>query len=629
MNPEREVVGQTLHRSVALERKAINADARTVEVAFSSETESVERHFGVEILDHSRSAVRLARLNNGGAVLFNHRTDAHIGVIEKAWIDSDKVGRALLRFGQSARAKEVFQDIADRVLQHVSVGYVVHEMVREKTSDKEPDRYRVTDWEPLEISMVSVPADASVGVGRGHSTLQKEQKKMRKNEEQILTREEQAEQDQMLGEGNWSEGQKERHRTSEILAAARAFPYDKEWARNLADSAIQRGTSIAQFRKSLLAAIEDRAPGPLNSAHDIGLDYRDLQKHSVLRLIQAQLTGRYDDAGYEMEVSRALEKQYGKQPQGVLIPMRALMSQRLLEVGTSATGASLVGTTHMSSEFIDILRTHSLIVKMGARVLADLQGDISIPKKTAKSTGAWVAENNAASESTPTFGSVPLSPKTISAWGEFTRKMLLQSSPSIEALLMDDLAQGLGTGVDAAIINGSGESNQPLGILGQQGLEIVELGAQGDDPTWPKIVELETKVSVANADMGSLGYLTNSKVRGKLKVTEKFADTNGMAIWPDVPLVDGLGTLNGYKAGVSNNVPSNLEKATSGINLSAILFGNFADILIGRWSGVADLLIDPYSQSKKGNIIVTAFSDVDVALRNIESFAAIIDAVTT
>ncbi|MCA9497972.1 MAG: phage major capsid protein [Nitrospira sp.] len=621
----RKAIGETFHRSFQLERKAVDTEKRTVEVAFSSETQSVERFFGVEILDHSKSAVRLHRLNNGGAVLFNHRTDAHIGVIEKAWIDSDKVGRALLRFGQSARAKEVFQDIADRVLQHVSVGYVIHAMQREKSEDNKPDVYRVTDWEPLEVSMVPVPADPTVGVGRQLNTKHKDAT-MKKDFE--LTEQEQREEDQMFGR-TWSDSEKERHRSSQILELAKAFPYDKEWARNLADSAIQRGTSVNQFRKALMDSMQDRQPGPLSLPHDIGLDSRDLQQYSVLRLIQAQLTGRYDEAGHEMEVGRALEKQYGKQPQGVLIPMRALMSQRLLEVGTSQSGASLVGTTHMSSEFIDILRTHSLIVKMGARVLADLQGDVSIPKKTAKSTGSWVAENNAASESTPTFGAVSLSPKSISAWSEYTRKMLLQSSPSIEALVMDDLAAGLGTGVDAAVINGSGQSSQPLGILGQQGLEIVELGAQGAAPTWAKIVELETKVSVANADMGMLGYLTNSKVRGKLKVTEKFADTNGMAIWPDTALIDGFGTLNGYKAGVSNNVPSNLTKATSGTGLSAIIFGNWADVLIGRWSGVADLLIDPYSQSKKGNTIITAFSDVDVALRNVESFAAIIDAVTT
>lgn len=377
-----------------------------------------------------------------------------------------------------------------------------------------------------------------------------------------------------------------------------------------------------------MAAIEDRAPGPMNLAHDIGLDSRDVKKYSLLRLIQAQLTGQPDRAGYELEVSRALESQYGRQPQGVLIPWQHLMSKRLLEIGTSQSGASLVGTTHLSSEFIDILRNHSLIVKLGARLLDDLHGNVSIPKKTAASTGTWVAENNAPSESNPAFDSVSLTPKSISAWSEYTRKMLLQSSPSIEGLVMDDLSAGLGTGIDAAIINGSGESNQPLGILGQQGLSIVELGAQGAAPTWEKIVALESAVAAGNADLGMLAYLTNSKVRGKLKTTEKFEGTNGQAIWPDVPLVDGLGTLNGYRAGVSNNVPSNLEKATTGVNLSAILFGNFADILIGRWSGVYDLLIDPYSQSKKGNVIVSAFSDVDVALRNIESFAAIIDCAT-
>jgi HK97 family phage major capsid protein len=145
-------------------------------------------------------------------------------------------------------------------------------------------------------------------------------------------------------------------------------------------------------------------------------------------------------------------------------------------------------------------------------------------------------------------------------------------------------------------------------------------GTDGLAPTWAHIVELESDVSVANADIGTLSYLTNAKVRGKLKGTSKVSGQNGF-VWEggDTP-------LNGYRAAVTNGVPSNLTKGT-GTNLSAIIYGNFADLLIGMW-GTLDLMVDPYSLSTSGTVRVVALQDVDVAVRHAESFATMVDAIT-
>jgi hypothetical protein len=125
---------------------------------------------------------------------------------------------------------------------------------------------------------------------------------------------------------------------------------------------------------------------------------------------------------------------------------------------------------------------------------------------------------------------------------------------------------------------------------------------------------------VANADVGTLAYLTNAKVRGKLKGTSKVSGQNGF-VWEA-----GNTPLNGYRCGVTNAVPSNLTKGT-GTNLSAILFGNFADLVIGMW-GTLDLMVDPYTGSTAGTVRVVALQDVDVAVRHVESFATMVDAVT-
>ena len=153
---------QLFSRSFDLQRDQISEDTRTVEIAFSSEM-PVERNFGSEVLDHKPESVRLGRLNNSGPVLVNHNLDDQVGVIESARIDSDKVGRASIRFGKSDRASEIFQDVQDGIRTQVSVGYAIHKMEMEKEN---PPKYRVVDFEPYEVSIVSSGADQSVGIGR-------------------------------------------------------------------------------------------------------------------------------------------------------------------------------------------------------------------------------------------------------------------------------------------------------------------------------------------------------------------------------------------------------------------------------------------------------------------------------
>jgi len=160
------------HRSFELNQRAINEEDRTIEIAFSSEAE-VERGYGTEVLDHRAESVRLDRLNNGGAFLMEHNRNDQIGVVERAWIDDDKKGRAVVKFSKSARAEEIFQDVKDGIRRLVSVGYRIHEMDSEKM-DGGRESIRATDWEPFELSLVSIPADDSVGVGRAMKNEQTE-----------------------------------------------------------------------------------------------------------------------------------------------------------------------------------------------------------------------------------------------------------------------------------------------------------------------------------------------------------------------------------------------------------------------------------------------------------------------
>jgi HK97 family phage major capsid protein len=220
-----------------------------------------------------------------------------------------------------------------------------------------------------------------------------------------------------------------------------------------------------------------------------------------------------------------------------------------------------------------------------------------------------------------------MTPKTFGAFTDWSRRLMLQSSLDVEAFVRLDLATVLALGVDYASLHGLGSSNQPLGLAGQSSVNVVALGANGLAPTWAHLVDMETQVAVDNADIGTLGYLTNAKVRGKLKTTEK-APTTGMFVWGEQMDAQGFGQLNGYRAGVSNQVRSDLVKGTSGAVCSGLFYGNWADLVIGQWSGL-DMLIDPYTGATAGTVRSVAFIDVDVAVRHGESFSYVADALTT
>ena len=158
--------GQRQKRSAVIEARGVNMDARTVELAFSSEA-PVERGYGIEILDHSQNAMQMEFINSGRApLLVDHDPTDVVGVVEQVAMGADRMARARVRFGRSARAQEILQDVADGIRTNVSVGYVVDEWMVQKGDRGKADTYRAVRWTPLEISSVSIPADASVGIGR-------------------------------------------------------------------------------------------------------------------------------------------------------------------------------------------------------------------------------------------------------------------------------------------------------------------------------------------------------------------------------------------------------------------------------------------------------------------------------
>jgi HK97 family phage major capsid protein len=359
-------------------------------------------------------------------------------------------------------------------------------------------------------------------------------------------------------------------------------------------------------------------PLPTN---DIGMSKEEARSFSIVRLLNAM--GNPDDvraqkaAGFEFEVCRAAaDKVSHREVKGLIVPHEVL--KRDLVVGTNTAGGHTVATNLLAGNMIELLRNKMVLPGMGMQMLTGLVGNVAIPKVTGGATAYWVAESGAPDPSQQAFAQVPMSPKTLAAQTAISRKLLLQSSIDVEAFVQNDLARVLALELQRVAINGSGTAPEPRGILNTAGIGDVAGGTNGAAPTWAHIVALETEVAQDNADEGTLGYLTNTKVRGKLKTTSKVSGQNGF-IWED--------GLNGYQAQVTNAVPSNLTKGSANAVASAIIFGNFADLIMGLWGGL-ELMVNPYTNAAQGGVIVHAFQDADLAVRHAESFAAMKDALT-
>ena len=620
-------IPKQLQRALTVERQAVDLTARTATLAFASET-PYERYWGIEILDCTATSMRQGRLRSGANLLCDHDSRDVVGVIESVEIGADRIGRAVVRFGKSARAEEVFQDVVDGIRRNVSVGYMIHKAQLVETKDG-VETYRVTDWEPFEVSLVSVPADASVGVGRSAPT-GTEQKDltvqvtvwqtdpMDGNETEADAAEKTttpSTQEKTIMTTKEIEVVATRNHAAEISAIAASIPGGAD----LAMRAIQDGKTVEEFQQIAIKALASK-PVPTS---DIGLSASEVKQYSIMRAINAMANpgdrAAQEAAGFERAASEAVGKKMGKTARGFFLPSD--VQKRDLTAGTNNAGGYTVATDLRPQDFIGMLRNAMVIDQLGARMLTGLVGSVAIPKQSGAATAYWVAENTAPTESQQVLAQVTMTPKTVGAYTDISRRLLLQSSIDVENMVQADLAAVLGLAIQQAAISGSGASNQPSGLLTLITPSIIG-GTNGLAPAWQHMIDLETAVAIANADVGSMGYLTNAKVRGKLKSTQKFASTNGQPVWDQ-----GNTPINGYRAAITNGVPSNLVKGTSGANCSAILFGNFSDLIIGMW-GSLDLMVDPYTGSTAGTVRVVTLQDVDVAIRNVESFATMVDALT-
>lgn len=599
----------------------VNTEARTVELSFSSEVE-YERWYGIEILSHAPDACRLGRLTNKAPVLWMHEWEDQRGVVESARIDADRRGRATIRLSKSEAGEQLLQDIADGIVTKVSVGYMVHGI--KLTEERENiDVFTVTDWEPYEISLVSVPADDTVGVGRSLENPQEERTPEQSQDDsvkqnppddqasfrnvEIMDKEQQAAQ---AAAERQAGADAERARVRAIAELGKQYGQAEKAAEFIAE-----GKSPEDFQRELLHSFAaQRANKPLEEQQrdaNLGMTEKEVRQYSIFKAIRAMVDPNdkkaRDEAAFELECSRAAAELYGKQSKGIIIPNDVLADRAFGTgaQGTSGNGSAAIATNLLAGSFIDLLRKKAWVMKR-ARTMAGLVGNVDIPKQTSANQAYWVGEGGAPTAGSPGLDQISFTPKTVGAYTDITRRLLKQATPDAESIVRDDILKVMALEIDRVAIYGTGGEFQPKGVKNYTGINAVTFGSNGGGagaPSFKELVQMETEIALDNADVDNMSYAFNAAIRGYAKTTLKFPSVNGsQAIW------EPGNTVNGYETDVSNQIAS-----------GDVFFGNWLDLVIAMWGGL-ELTVDPYSLSTSGGLRLIALQDIDINLRRVESF---------
>ncbi len=587
------------HRVAVFDRASVDVDARTADLAFSSET-PVERFWGVEILGHAAGEVDAAWISGGTApLLLDHNSRELVGVVERAAVDADRKGRCTVRFSRSAKATEVLQDVADGIRTNVSVGYEILEARLDREEKGKPPVYRITRWKPLEVSLVAIPADDTVGVGRSDPARPPIPAQPKESRMDPIT----DPQAPPAPPNPDAAGAAESRRQKDIMDLARLA--------NCADhgvEAVLRGVTVEAFRGEVLLARRGQQKPLGTPAAEIGMTPKEVERYSMVKAMRALTERNWDKAGLELEASEAVAKRMGRTPQGFFVPLEVQeraappSGQRDLSAVAAPAGGYLVPTANQG--FIDQLRGRSVTMNMGATRLTGLSGNITVPRQTNPATAVWLGtETTAATETQQTFGQMPLTPKNVAAYTEVSRQLLLQSSLAVDQLVMGDLAAVVALALDLAAIAGTGAGGQPLGINNTAGIGSVT----GTTLGWAGIVEFQTDTAGANAliNLGDCGYVTTVPVAGLMMQRQRFTST-------DTPLWQGGvmdGTMGGFKAMSSTQMPT-----------ATMLFGDWSQLVIAEW-GALDIEMNPFANFPAGIYGFRAFYTADVGVRYPASFS--------
>ncbi|MGA1512826.1 MAG: phage major capsid protein, partial [Aquiluna sp.] len=337
---------------------------------------------------------------------------------------------------------EILADVRDNILRGISFGYSIDKM-EERGGD-----FVATRWSPYEVSVVSIPADPTIGIGRSLN----DETDVQAATAASPTPEPEMENTPDLEVIRSKAAEAERTRIAAINALG-----EKHQMQDLARELVEGGRTLDEARAAVLEKLGSQPmEEPIRSAditsNDVGLSDKETRSFSFARALN-YLANPSDAsarraAEFEIEVGKAAAQKYERASNGIVIPNEVL--RRDLVVGTPTAGGNLVADELLAGSFIDLLRNRLALAQAGVTMLTGLQGNISIPRQTSAATAYWVGENSSPTESQQAIDQVNMTPKTVGAYVDYSRRLLLQSSIDVEGMIRNDLARVIALELDRA-----------------------------------------------------------------------------------------------------------------------------------------------------------------------------------
>jgi HK97 family phage major capsid protein len=401
------------------------------------------------------------------------------------------------------------------------------------------------------------------------------------------------------------------------------------------DAKVLEADGLEEDEKRAVAfeKVQARNANPVNPTPSKS-EAKELNRFSLSKTIMEYTERGIDGVtGFEKEIlqeSAREAKRLGVVSQGLYLGNQILdsMSQkRTMTAAVAADGGNLIPTDKV--DFFEALFPMMVLGKLGVQKLTGLSANTDIPGITSSVVTGWAdGETGTQTPDDPTIANRTLRPKLVYGATNISKRLLLQTNNSVDSMIMNDIMKGIANAIEIAVINGTGANGQPTGIIGTSGIENVAIGTNGGAITLAKLLQLIEEVQTANANSANCKFLINPKTVAKLKQTPIDSGSGAMIMAYGNYFGGISGQIDGYEALVTSNVPSNLTKGTTSGVCSAVLFGDFSQVVLGQFGGV-DLIIDPYTLARTGTVALTINQYVDMAVKQPSVLGAILDATTT
>jgi HK97 family phage major capsid protein len=619
---------------VSAERAADDA----IPVVISSDA-VVDVSDGPEVLVHSREAVDLQRAPL--PIIATHRGgQVNVGIVDDLSIQGGRL-RGMARFGTRPEAAGYRDDVLNRIVRSVSVGYA-----RVKSTLRADGVLITTRWMPTHTALVAEPADVNAGFFRELPKFEIETEPAPVAAVSTTPAAPSAIERSIAvsDQSNAAAGVNNAENVNTLPAQPRqgASAMDLENGRKrtienlcrankiddgIRDHWIGTGAGTETVSKELLAILEQRSKSnPTVEPSRLGLTQKEARSFSIFRAANAIIDKNWSNAGFELECTQAIAKRLGRDvpdPMKFFVPAEVQERQvayvpgttlqtasaraaygdyfkRDLTAASASGGGYTVGTMNMS--YIEMLRGRAMAFALGATPLPGQRDNITIPRQTATGSATWLAnEASTISEVNQTFGQLSLSPKNVGAYTEISRQLLLQSNPSIEGIVTSDLSIVTALAVDTAVLSGSGSGGQPTGIANTAGIGSVT----GTSLAFDDILEFQTDVAGSNVRPVRGGYATTHAVASLCIQRVKYSSTAS-------PLWEGNvwdGTMQGFPAMASNQMAA-----------GTMLFGDWSQVLVAEW-GNLEIEVNPFAAFSAGIVGIRAIYSMDCGLRYAGAFS--------